>query len=76
MTWGHYTLVEDELDEELLPLALQRGIGVMNAAPLMQGLLTEGGCPSGIAVPSRCWLSSRIWSGCAGTREWMSRRWP
>ncbi len=45
MSWGHYTLVEDELDEELMPLALERGIGVMNAAPLMQCLLSEGDLP-------------------------------
>ncbi len=45
MSWGHYTLVEDELDEELMPLALERGIGVMNAAPLMQCLLSEGPLP-------------------------------
>ena len=45
MSWGHYTLVEDELDEELMPLARERGIGVMNAAPLMQRLLAEDDLP-------------------------------
>jgi len=45
MSWGHYTLVEDELEEELIPLAQDRGIGVFNAAPLMQLLLTERELP-------------------------------
>jgi L-galactose dehydrogenase len=45
MSWGHYTLVEDELVEELEPLAIEREIGILNAAPLMQCLLTEEKIP-------------------------------
>ncbi len=45
MTWGHYTLLENELDTVLRPLAEERGIGVTNAAPLMQGLLTQEKLP-------------------------------
>jgi L-galactose dehydrogenase len=45
LTWGHYNLVEDEMDEELTPLCRQRGIGLINASPLHQRLLTEKGAP-------------------------------
>jgi L-galactose dehydrogenase len=45
LTWGHYNLVEDEMDEELTPLCRERGIGLINASPLHQRLLTEKGPP-------------------------------
>ena len=45
LTWGHYNLVEDEMDEELTPLCRERGIGLINASPLHQRLLTEKGAP-------------------------------
>lgn len=45
LTWGHYNLVEDEMDEELTPLCRERGIGLINASPLHQRLLTERGAP-------------------------------
>ena len=45
LSWGHYTLVEDELDEELTPVCRERGIGLINASPLMQRLLTDGDPP-------------------------------
>ena len=45
LSWGHYNLLEDELDEELRPVCEERGIGLMNASPLHQRLLTESGVP-------------------------------
>jgi len=45
LSWAHYDLVEDEMDEILTPFALERGIGLMNASPLHQRLLTEKGPP-------------------------------
>jgi L-galactose dehydrogenase len=45
LSWAHYDLVEDEMDTVLTPLANQRGIGLMNASPLHQRLLTEKGPP-------------------------------
>lgn len=45
LSWGHYSLVEDELDEELRPVCEERGIGLINASPLHQRLLTESGVP-------------------------------
>ncbi len=46
LSWAHCNLVEDELDEELVPLAQARGIGLMSASPLLQGLLTERAPPA------------------------------
>jgi len=46
LTWGHYNLLEDEMDEELTPLCRERGIGLINASPLHQRLLTEKGAPA------------------------------
>ncbi len=43
LSWAHCNLVEDELDEELVPLANERGIGLINASPVLQGLLTDAG---------------------------------
>jgi L-galactose dehydrogenase len=45
LSWAHYDLVEDELDTVLTPLARERGIGLINASPLHQRLLTEKGPP-------------------------------
>jgi L-galactose dehydrogenase len=41
LSWAHYNLLEDELDEELVPVCAARGIGLISASPLLQGLLTE-----------------------------------
>jgi len=51
LTWGHYNLVEDEMDEELTPLCAERGIGLINASPLHQRLLTEKGAPEWHRAP-------------------------
>ena len=45
LSWGHYNLLEDEMDEELTPICRERGIGLINASPLHQRLLTESGAP-------------------------------
>ncbi|HUW18810.1 MAG TPA: aldo/keto reductase [Sedimentisphaerales bacterium] len=45
LSWAHYDLVEDELDTVLTPLAREKGIGLINASPLHQRLLTETGPP-------------------------------
>ena len=39
LSWAHYDLVEDEMDDVLTPLARERGIGLINASPLHQRLL-------------------------------------
>jgi L-galactose dehydrogenase len=46
LSWGHCNLVEDELEEVLLPLAKEQGFGLMSASPLLQGLLTDAAPPA------------------------------
>lgn len=43
LCWAHGTLLDDSLSRELLPVAQRRGVGVMNAAAVTLGLLTERG---------------------------------
>lgn len=45
LSWGHYTLLEDEINDELVPLAQEKGFGLMNAAPLMQRILSDAPVP-------------------------------
>lgn len=45
LSWAHCNLVEDEMESELLPLANERGFALINASPVLQGLLTETGPP-------------------------------
>ncbi len=45
LTWAHYDLLEDEMDEFLTGFAKEKGIGLINASPLHQRLLTEKGPP-------------------------------
>lgn len=46
LSWGHLNLVEDELVEELVPLARERGFALLSASPLLQGLLSDQGPPA------------------------------
>jgi L-galactose dehydrogenase len=46
LSWGHYTLLADEINEELVPLSLEKGFGLMNAAPLMQRILSDAPVPA------------------------------
>jgi L-galactose dehydrogenase len=45
LSWAHYNLVEDEMVEVLAAFAQEKGIGLINASPLHQRLLTEKGPP-------------------------------
>jgi L-galactose dehydrogenase len=45
LSWAHYNLLQDEINLELVPLALQKGFGLMNAAPLVQRILSDGIIP-------------------------------
>jgi len=45
LSWGHYTLLDDEINDELVPLSSQKGFGLMNAAPLMQRILSDAPVP-------------------------------
>jgi len=45
LSWGHYNLLEDEINDELVPLSAEMGFGLMNAAPLLQRILSDGNLP-------------------------------
>lgn len=45
LSWAHYNLLEDEINDELVPLSKEKGFGLMNAAPLMQRILSSANLP-------------------------------
>lgn len=45
LSWAHYNLLEDEINDELVPLSKEKGFGLMNAAPLMQRILSPAPLP-------------------------------
>jgi len=45
LSWAHYDLLEDEMDSVLAEFCRQKDIGLINASPLHQRLLTEKGPP-------------------------------
>lgn len=45
LSWAHYNLLEDEINDELVPLSQEIGFGLMNAAPLMQRILSDSTLP-------------------------------
>lgn len=45
LSWAHYNLLQDELNDELVPLSKEKGFGLMNAAPLMQRILSDAALP-------------------------------
>ena len=51
LSYAHFTLLNTRLTEELLPLCKRRGVGLINAAAVVLGLLTPSG--SRIDVPGR-----------------------
>ena len=38
-------MLEDEINDELVPLSIEKGFGLMNAAPLMQRILSDAPIP-------------------------------
>ncbi|MDF0693120.1 aldo/keto reductase [Aquirufa ecclesiirivi] len=45
LSWAHYNLLQDEINEELVPLSKELDFGLMNAAPLMQRILSDAALP-------------------------------
>ncbi|WP_057936559.1 aldo/keto reductase [Algoriphagus resistens] len=45
LSWAHYNLLQDEINRELVPLSKEKGFGLMNAAPLMQRILSDAALP-------------------------------
>jgi len=51
ISYAHYTLQNQRLTSDLLPVAEKCGAGVMNASPLCMGLLSDGGPPDWHPAP-------------------------
>ena len=45
LSWGHYNLLQDEINDELVPLSKEKNFGLMNAAPLLQRVLSDAPLP-------------------------------
>jgi L-galactose dehydrogenase len=45
LSWAHYNLLEDEINDELVPLSKKKGFGLMNAGPLLQRILSDAAPP-------------------------------
>ena len=45
LSWGHFNLIEDELETELVDVCREKQIGLMSCSPLLQGLLTDNPPP-------------------------------
>lgn len=45
LSWAHYNLLQDEINDTLVPLCKQKDMGLMNAAPLMQRILSDASIP-------------------------------
>jgi L-galactose dehydrogenase len=52
MSYTHYTLQNQSLLSDLLPIANEKGVGLMNASPLCMGLLSDHGPPAWHPAPS------------------------
>ncbi len=52
LTYAKGTLLDDSLSDELLPVARKHGVGVMNAAAVALGLLSQRGTQFGNAHPA------------------------
>jgi L-galactose dehydrogenase len=52
LSWAHYNLLQDELNASLVPLCREKDMGLMNAAPLLQRILSEASIPSWHNAPS------------------------
>ena len=45
LSWAHYNLLQDEINNELVPLSKEKNFGLMNAAPLLQRVLSDAVVP-------------------------------
>jgi L-galactose dehydrogenase len=46
LSWAHYNLLEDEINDELVPLSKEKGFGLINASPLLQRILSDSQIPA------------------------------
>jgi L-galactose dehydrogenase len=52
LSYCHYNLLNNTMASVLVPFADKRGIGLINASPLLMGVLTEHGAPGWHPAPS------------------------
>ena len=52
LSWAHYNLLQDEINAELVPLCQQKDMGLMNAAPLVQRILSDASIPAWHNAPT------------------------
>lgn len=45
LSWAHYNLLQDEINDELVPLSKEMGFGLLNAGPLLQRILSDAPPP-------------------------------
>ncbi|MHC4244467.1 MAG: aldo/keto reductase [Planctomycetota bacterium] len=45
LSWAHYNLLEDEINDELVPMSKEKGFGLLNASPLLQRILSDSPIP-------------------------------
>jgi L-galactose dehydrogenase len=53
LSWAHYNLLQDEINAELVPLCQQKDMGLMNAAPLVQRILSDSSIPAWHNAPAQ-----------------------
>jgi L-galactose dehydrogenase len=59
LSYCRYNLMDTTLDEVLVPVARERGIGLINASPLHMRVLTEQGAPEWHPAPRRVVAAGR-----------------
>lgn len=52
LSWAHYNLLQDGINAELVPLCQEKDMGLMNAAPLVQRILSDASIPSWHNAPA------------------------
>ena len=52
LSWAHYNLLQDEINAALVPLCQQKDMGLMNAAPLLQRILSDASIPAWHNAPA------------------------
>ena len=52
LSWAHYNLLQDELNPALVGLCQEKDMGLMNAAPLLQRILSDASIPSWHNAPT------------------------
>lgn len=53
LSWAHYNLLADEINAELVPLSKEKDFGLLNAAPLVQRILSDASIPSWHNAPTQ-----------------------